>query len=77
MKNKQGLTLKEARERRGMKQTEAAEKLGISRDTLSNYERGKSYPDVPVIRKIEQLYGIPYENILFLPLDYDKTVNFY
>ena len=63
MKNKQGLTLKEARERRGMKQTEAAEKLGISRDTLSNYERGKSYPDVPVIRKIEQLYGIPYENI--------------
>lgn len=76
MQSEHGLTLKEARERKGLKQAEAAEQLGISKDTLSNYERGKSYPDVPVIRKIEELYGIPYRNLLFLPLDYDKTVNF-
>ncbi len=56
-------------------QAEAAERLGISVDTLGNYERGKSYPDVPVIRKIENLYGVPYARIIFLPLDYDKTVN--
>ncbi len=70
-----GLTLKEIRERKGFKQTEAAQMIGISVDTLGNYERGKSYPDIPVLRKIEEVYGVSYTNIIFLPLDYDKTVN--
>lgn len=69
------MTLKNARELRGLKQYQAAKILGISVDTLSNYERGKSYPDIPVLRKIEKLYGIKYAQIIFLPLDYDKTVN--
>lgn len=68
-------TLKTARELKGLNQQEAAEMIGISKDTLSNYERGKSYPDVPTLRKIEEVYGIPYNNLIFLPLDYDKTVN--
>lgn len=46
------MTLKNARELRGLKQYQAAKMLGISVDTLSNYERGKSYPDIPVLRKI-------------------------
>lgn len=72
---KAGFTLKTARERKGLKQAEAAEMIGISVDTLGNYERGKSYPDIPVLRKIEEVYGIPYERLIFLPMDYDKTVN--
>ena len=69
------LTLKMAREIKGLKQSEAAKKIGVSTDTLGNYERGKSYPDIPVLRKIEETYGIQYSQIIFLPLDYDKTVN--
>lgn len=69
------VTLKTARELKGLTQKEAAELLDISTDTLSNYERGKSYPDVPLIKKIENLYGFTYDQIIFLPLDYDKTVN--
>ena len=69
------MTLKTAREIRGVRQKEAADLLGVSVDTLSNYERGKSYPDIPVLRKIEDLYGVPYSRLIFLPLDYDKTVN--
>lgn len=68
-------TLKQAREIYGYTQAEAAKLLHISVDTLSNYERGKSYPDVPVIKRIEALYDIPYARIIFLPIDYDKTVN--
>ena len=68
-------TLKTARETKGYTQEEAAKRIGISADTLGNYERGKSYPDVPILRKIEEVYGIPYERLIFLPLDYDKTVN--
>ena len=69
------MTLKMAREISGMKQYEAAEKLGISKDTLRNYEKGKSYPDIPTLKKIEELYGVKYAQLIFLPLDYDKTVN--
>lgn len=58
-----------------LKQKDAAKLLGISVDTLRNYERGKSYPDIPILKKIEELYKLPYSRIIFLPLDYDKTVN--
>ena len=68
------MTLKAIRELRGFTQKEAAQKLGISEDTLGNYERGKSYPDIPMLRKIEELYRISYNQLIFLPLDYNKTV---
>ena len=67
------VTLKVAREINGYTQAEAAEKLGISTDTLRSYERGKSYPDIPILRKIEGIYGIKYDNIIFLPLDFGLT----
>lgn len=68
-------TLRTAREMKKMTQEEAAKSIGISVDTLGNYERGKSYPDIPVLRRIEEVYNVPYERLIFLPLDYDKTVN--
>lgn len=72
---KSRFTLKTAREMKKLTQEEASRRIGVSVDTLGNYERGKSYPDVPVLRKIEEVYGVPYERLIFLPLDYDKTVN--
>lgn len=69
------LSLKTAREIRGLKQSEAAELIGVSTDTLGNYERGKSYPDIPVLRKIEEVYGVPYDRLIFLPLDFGLTEN--
>lgn len=68
-------TLKTIREMRGLSQMDAAKAIGISVDTLSNYERGKSYPDIPVLRKIEKTYNIKYNQLIFLPLDYGLTVN--
>jgi transcriptional regulator with XRE-family HTH domain len=68
-------TLKTIREMRGLSQIDAAKAIGISVDTLSNYERGKSYPDIPVLRKIEKTYNIKYNQLIFLPLDYGLTVD--
>ena len=67
------VSLKMAREIKGYKQSEAAKLIGVSTDTLGNYERGKSYPDIPVLRKIEEVYGIPYDRLIFLPLDFGLT----
>ena len=61
------ITLKSARVNKNLTQAEAAKMLEISVDTLSNYERGKSFPDVPVIKRMEDLYGIPYSELIFCP----------
>ena len=64
------ITLKSASVNKGLTQVKAAKLIGITPDTLSNYERGKSYPDVPIIQKMEQVYGVPYSELIFLPTNY-------
>lgn len=70
-----GITLKAARMNKGYDQEKAAKLIGISPDTLSNYERGKTFPDVPIIKKIEEVYEIKYDDINFLPENYENIVN--
>ena len=59
------MTLKAARIKKGFTQQEAANKIGIGVDTLSNYERGKTYPDIITLKKIEIVYDIEYKDIIF------------
>ena len=65
--DKMALTLKAARVNKGLTQKEAAKLLGISVTALLSYERGKSFPNVQTVKKIEDLYGVPYADILFFP----------
>lgn len=67
-------TLRTARDRLGLTQKEAAKKLGISDDVLSNYERGKTYPNIPMLKKIEEVYQVEYDQLLFLEKDNAKSV---
>lgn len=64
--SKMKLTLKSARELKGYSVKEAANILGIRCRSLKGFEKGKSYPDIPTIKKIERLYGIGYDQIIFL-----------
>lgn len=66
------ITLKAARINSGLTQKEAAERLKISESTLYNYECGKQYPDVPIIQRIEKLYNISYNEIVFRPKNTTK-----
>ena len=62
--DKMRMTLKMARQMKELTQEEAAQRIGVSKDTLGNYERGKSYPDIPVLRKIEEVYGVSYDRLI-------------
>lgn len=68
------MTLRAARMNKGYDQEKAAKLIGISSDTLSNYERGKTFPDVPIIKKIEEVYEVKYDDIIFLPDNYENIV---
>ena len=60
------ITLKAARINKDLTQKQAAEKFGVSKNTVGNWERGKSFPSADKIKLIEAEYGIPYDNIIFL-----------
>lgn len=61
------ITLKAARMNVNLTQSEAAEKIGVTVDTIGNWERAKSFPNALQIRRIEEVYGIPYNDLIFLP----------
>lgn len=68
------ITLKAARVNARLTQKDAAHMLGISKDTLYNYEKGKSYPDVLVLKKIEKIYRVGYNELIFLNIYNDEIV---
>lgn len=68
------LTLKAIRVNNGWSIEEAAKKYGVSADTVRNYESFKTFPDVPIINNIINATGIGYNDIIFLPNEYAKSV---
>lgn len=60
-------TLKALRVNAGFDQRTAAKALDITPETLGSWEAGKTFPTVPQITKIEQLYSVSYADINFLP----------
>lgn len=59
------ISVKAARVNANMIQREAAEKIGISRVTLQNYESGKTIPTWEMAAKIAEVYNFPMENIFY------------
>lgn len=58
-------TLKALRINKGYTQEQASNLIGISVETLAKYEKGITYPDIPVLKKIEEVYETTYDNINF------------
>lgn len=61
------LTLKAARVNKGLTQKDAAKLMGVSRNVISNWERQISFPDVLQVKRIEEVYGLQFKEIIFLP----------
>lgn len=61
--------LKESREKVGLTLTSAAgsphDEDYISRQTLTSYEKGTTYPDVPALHKLCRLYATSADYIIF------------
>ena len=61
------ISLKAARVNAGLSQEEAASQVGVSRQTITNYETGKTAPDIKTLRKLADLYAVNINRISFLP----------
>lgn len=59
-----GKKLKAARIVSGLTQENVAENINVSRQTISNWETEKSYPDIISVIKLSNLYSISLDDLL-------------
>lgn len=59
-----GKKLKDARMHSGFTQERVAEEIGVSRQTISNWENEKSYPDIVSVIRLSDLYSISLDELL-------------
>lgn len=59
-----GKKLKDARMKSGFTQETVAERINVSRQTISNWENEKSYPDIISVIELSSLYSISLDDLL-------------
>ncbi len=68
-----GKNIRALREKKGMTQEALAEALFVTRQTVSNYENGRSRPDLDMLVKIAQVLEADVNQVLYgLPMDQDR-----
>lgn len=58
-------TLRAIRTNSNKTQNEVAKDLGIRVETLANYEKGKSFPNIKTLDKLLKYYNVKYDDIKF------------
>ena len=58
-----GNSLFHARKKRGLPQEEVAQKIGVSRQTISKWETNETIPDIYQSKKMAKLYNVSTEYV--------------
>lgn len=64
-----GLHLKRLREAKGLSQDDLAQKIFVSRQTISNWETNKTYPDIESLMLLSALFDISIDDLIKGDLD--------
>ncbi len=59
-----GQKLRQARLATGLTQEGVAERVGVSRQTVSNWENNRSYPDIASLLALSDLYSLTLDELL-------------
>lgn len=60
------------RKARGLSQEELVEKLYVSRQTISNWERGRTYPDINSLLLMATFFDVSLDNLIKGDVDFMK-----
>ena len=63
--NKVNTMIKVLRTEKGMNQEQLAEKLQVTRQAVSNWETGKTQPDIETLTQLAQLFGVSTEYLIY------------
>lgn len=64
-----GNSLFHARKKCGLSQEDVAEKLGVSRQTVSKWETDETLPDIRQSKKMAVLYNMPLDELIEFDID--------
>ena len=64
-----GNNLFQARKKRGLSQEEVAEKLGVSRQTISKWETDETLPDIQQSKQLALLYRLSLDELIDFDMD--------
>ena len=64
-----GNSLFDARKKKGLSQEEVAEKLGVSRQTISKWETEETVPDIYQAKRLAKIYGLSLDELIDTDLD--------
>lgn len=64
-----GKNLFQARKKKGLSQEAVAEKLGVSRQTISKWETDETLPDIRQAKKLAVLYGLTLDELIEFDAD--------
>lgn len=64
-----GNSLYKSRKKKGLSQEEVAEKLGVSRQTISKWETEETVPDIYQAKKLAKIYGLSLDELIDVDLD--------
>lgn len=64
-----GNHLFQARRKKGLSQEAVAEKLGVSRQTISKWETDETLPDIRQSKRLAVLYGLTLDELISFDLD--------
>lgn len=59
-----GRKIREIRKAKGMSQTDVASKLNVTRQNISQYERGDRFPKISTLAKLATVLDVPVETLL-------------
>lgn len=60
-----GKNMKKIRSEKGMTQEQLAENLHVTRQAVSNWEQGKTQPDVETLSAMAEVFEVPMENLIY------------
>ena len=66
-----GENIKSIRKKLGITQEELSEKLNVTRQAVSNWETGKTQPDIETLTRMAEVFGVSVEKLIY-GKDYNK-----
>lgn len=67
-----GNSLYNARKKSGMSQEDVAEKLGVSRQTISKWELDETLPDIRQSKRLSRLYHLTLDELVDFDVDFQE-----